>query len=157
MTDIEIYLPALIMVRTRPLGDKRTFRLPQVEPLLELPPGRSLWCPVPGMYGGINLRWADGAVISESWSHVVGGSERRQGLTRILGGFSHETDGKTAVMPTPPAREIPSHRTRAVSPFVPLPEPRPLPVGRTSDVWAVLAADLVLYGLVISRLGGRSG
>lgn len=47
--------------------------------------------------------------------------------------------------------------TRAVSPFVPLPEPRPLPVGRTADVREVLAADHVVYGLVISRLGGRSG
>jgi len=78
---MEIFLHALIMVRTRPLGDKRTFRLPQVEPLLELPAGRSLWCPVPGMYGGFNLRWADGAVISESWSRVVGGSERCHRIT----------------------------------------------------------------------------
>jgi hypothetical protein len=76
-TDIQTYLHALIVVRSRHYGLERVTRLPQVEPLLELSPGRGLWCPVPGMYGGFALRWDDGGVVADSWCRVVEGSEQR--------------------------------------------------------------------------------
>ncbi|WP_219419592.1 ankyrin repeat domain-containing protein [Pseudonocardia nigra] len=73
-TDIQTYLHALITVRSRRYGCERVTWLPQVEPLLELPHGCSLWCPIPGMYGGFALRWDGGAVVAESWSRIVSGS-----------------------------------------------------------------------------------
>lgn len=59
-------------------------RLPELEPLLELPAPK-MWFPVPGMYGGFSFHLAaDGVeakLISESWSRIAGGSGQRHEIT----------------------------------------------------------------------------
>lgn len=50
-------LHALITVHSRRCGGPPAMRLPQVEPLLEVPEGHTMWCPAPGTYGGFALRW----------------------------------------------------------------------------------------------------
>lgn len=76
--DMETYLAALIAVRARPLD--RPHRMPQLGPLVEQPRG-SVWCAIPGMYGGFHYRWLEREVqdtlLVESWSRVVGGSGQR--------------------------------------------------------------------------------
>ena len=64
------------------LTERQRMRLPQVEVLTELPGGQ-LWFPVPGMYGGANIRLetAEPALIVESWCRVVDGSGLRHRIT----------------------------------------------------------------------------
>lgn len=93
LADFETYLAALITVRTRPLG--KSWRMPQVGPLVEFP-GARVWCPIPGMYGGFSYRWLDPedrrTLQVESWSRVVGGSGQRHhvsgdGVVLVEDGF----------------------------------------------------------------------
>ncbi|EIV94890.1 ankyrin repeat domain-containing protein [Frankia sp. QA3] len=64
------------------LTERQRMRLPQVEVLTEIPEGR-LWFPVPGMYGGANIRLetTENALIVESWCRVVDGSGSRHRIT----------------------------------------------------------------------------
>jgi hypothetical protein len=71
---------AVIRARAAELVREHELRLPELEPLLELPAPR-MWFPVPGMYGGFHY-WLDqlagGTVlVVESWSRVVGESGQR--------------------------------------------------------------------------------
>ncbi|MHC1557771.1 hypothetical protein ACR9E3_02385 [Actinomycetospora sp. C-140] len=79
---LEIFLHALIEVRTRRLG--RRLRPPQLGPLLEHPDA-TMWVGIPGMYGGFACRWAEDTaeptVEVRSWSRVVGGSSRAHHVT----------------------------------------------------------------------------
>lgn len=82
VADLEIFLRALVEVRTRRLG--RRLRPPQLGPLLEHPEA-TMWVGVPGMYGGFACRWSEAAdrptVEVRSWSRVVGGSGRAHRIT----------------------------------------------------------------------------
>lgn len=81
-TDLEIFLWALVDVRTRRLG--RRLRPPQLGPLLEHPEA-TMWVAVPGMYGGFACRWAEDTaeptVEVRSGSRVAGGSGRTHHVT----------------------------------------------------------------------------
>jgi len=66
-------------------------RYPPVAILHEVP-DRRVWFPVPGMYGGFDIRLRDGYLEVNSWCRVVGGSGQRhviteQGSTLIDEGF----------------------------------------------------------------------
>lgn len=66
-------------------------RYPPVAILHEVP-GLRLWFPVPGMYGGFDIRLRDGYLEVNSWCRVVGGSGQRhviteQGSTLVGEGF----------------------------------------------------------------------
>lgn len=66
-------------------------RYPPVAILHEVP-GQRLWFPVPGMYGGFDIRLRDGYLEVSSWCRVVGGSGQRhviteQGSTLVEEGF----------------------------------------------------------------------
>ena len=66
--------------------DISTLRLPELEPLLELPPDRGkFWFAVPGMYGGfsygLDQDGVDAKLVCESWSRIVGGSGQRHEIT----------------------------------------------------------------------------
>ncbi|HSK57829.1 MAG TPA: hypothetical protein VK935_02130 [Actinomycetospora sp.] len=82
VSDLEVFLRALVEVRTRRLG--RRLRPPQLGPLTEHPEA-TMWVGVPGMYGGFACRWAEGAseptVEVRSWSRVTGGSGRAHHIT----------------------------------------------------------------------------
>ncbi|GAA4882306.1 hypothetical protein [Actinomycetospora straminea] len=82
ITDLEIFLWALVEVRTRRLG--RRLRPPQLGPLLEHPEA-TMWVGVPGMYGGFACRWAEDTteptVEVRSGSRVTGGSGRAHHIT----------------------------------------------------------------------------
>ena len=43
---------------------------------------RSLWYPVPGMYGGFSLEFEEENLVSLSWVRVCGGSEMRHVIHR---------------------------------------------------------------------------
>ena len=84
---IQVYFHALIRARAAEHKlDITSVRLPELEPLLELPAGsEQVWFPVPGMYGGFHY-WteADGVdpkLVCESRSRVVGGSGQRHEIT----------------------------------------------------------------------------
>ena len=68
------------MKRADRLVREHALRLPELEPLLEMPELR-LWFPVPGMYGGFHYRLdqiaGDPVLVTESWCRVVGGSGQR--------------------------------------------------------------------------------
>ena len=82
VADLEVFLRALVEVRTRRLG--RQLRPPQLGPLLEHPQA-TMWVGIPGMYGGFACRWADDpggpTVEVRSWSRVIGGSGREHHVT----------------------------------------------------------------------------
>jgi hypothetical protein len=82
VADLEVFLRALVEVRTRRLG--RRLRPPQLGPLTEHPEA-TMWLGIPGMYGGFACRWAEGAseptVEVRSWSRVTGGSGRAHRIT----------------------------------------------------------------------------
>lgn len=77
---IQGHLHALIRERVGNLVREHVLRLPELEPLLELPTPR-LWFPVPGMYGGFGfqLDHIDGSpvLVTKSWWRVVEGSGQR--------------------------------------------------------------------------------
>jgi hypothetical protein len=80
--DLEVFLRALVEVRTRRLG--RRLRPPQLGPLLEHPKA-TMWVGVPGMYGGFACRWATSTMEPtlevRSWRRVTGGSGRAHRIT----------------------------------------------------------------------------
>lgn len=77
---MQVHFHAVIRGRVDDLVQEHALRLPELEPLLELPTPR-LWFPVPGMYGGFTFgleRLADDAVlVTSSWCRVAGGSGQR--------------------------------------------------------------------------------
>lgn len=81
---IQVHFHAVIQGRAKALIQKHALRLPELEPLLELPSPQARF-PVPGMYGSFSyeLKVADGDVtlVSESWSRVVDGSGQRHVIT----------------------------------------------------------------------------
>jgi hypothetical protein len=79
---LERLLRPLLAEVSRGLTENPAVRPPELEILTELPEGR-LWFPIPGMYGGADLRLdaAGPALVVESWSRVVEGSGRRHRVT----------------------------------------------------------------------------
>lgn len=84
LTALERGLHEVILSRTQKLVDEHALRLPPVEPLLEMRKS-ALWFPVPGMYGGFQIRLtgegATAEVVTSSWCRVVGGSGMRHRIT----------------------------------------------------------------------------
>ncbi|KAF3109586.1 hypothetical protein TWF706_001444 [Orbilia oligospora] len=73
-------LEEVIMSRVASIIEEKKFRIPTVEVLLELP-GLSLWCPIPGFYGGFHIKLReDNSIETESSCRVVGGS----GKTHVI-------------------------------------------------------------------------
>ncbi|MET3962816.1 hypothetical protein ABIE44_002750 [Marmoricola sp. OAE513] len=77
---IDEHLAALVESRIRPQIDLE-LRHPTTEVLTEVP-GRKMWYPVPGMYGGFNIELRDKYLYVTSWSRVVGGSGKAHVVTR---------------------------------------------------------------------------
>lgn len=90
---VDEHLRALILERSASFAPR--LRFPQTSVLLERvrePEPTRLGFTIPGMYGGFHLQLADGGVLSESWSRVVGGSGQEHlvtedGYTLIREGF----------------------------------------------------------------------
>jgi len=77
---IQQHFHAVIRERADDLVREHALRLPELEPLLEIPLPK-LWFPIPGMYGGFSF-WldeiaGDSVLVAESWCRVVGGSGQR--------------------------------------------------------------------------------
>lgn len=77
---IQRHFHAVIRERAGHLVEEHALRLPELEPLLEMPAPK-LWFPVPGMYGGFSF-WLDRIgedwiLMTESWCRVVEGSGQR--------------------------------------------------------------------------------
>lgn len=72
------HLMGLIEARVRPALDV-TLRYPQAAVVHE---AGAIWYPVPGMYGGFQLKAIPEGVEAESWIRVVGGSGQRHVITR---------------------------------------------------------------------------
>ncbi|KAK6508341.1 hypothetical protein TWF506_010435 [Arthrobotrys conoides] len=73
-------LDEVIMSRVASIIEEKRFRIPSVEVLLELP-DLSVWCPIPGFYGGFHIHVRDDNCIeTESSCRVVGGS----GQTHVI-------------------------------------------------------------------------
>ncbi|RVD86438.1 uncharacterized protein DFL_004714 [Arthrobotrys flagrans] len=69
-------LDEVVMSRVASLIEEHRFRIPTIEVLLELP-GLSIWCPIPGFYGGFNIELReDNTIETESSCRVAGGSEQ---------------------------------------------------------------------------------
>lgn len=68
------HLTGLIEARVRPALGLR-LRYPQSAVVHET--GDTIWCPVPGMYGGFSLEPDGDALMVSSWIRVVGGSGQR--------------------------------------------------------------------------------
>ncbi|KQT91217.1 hypothetical protein ASG60_21510 [Methylobacterium sp. Leaf469] len=82
LTTIQACFHDVIRGRAADLVDRARLRLPELAPLLEMPPGEEpTWFAVPGMYGGFAYElYSDGVesvLISTSWSRVVGGSGQK--------------------------------------------------------------------------------
>ena len=93
---LDAHLAAVIDGRIRGVlykgrDPREVLRYPPVAILHEVP-GRRLWFPVPGMYGGFDIHLRDGYLEVNSWCRVVGGSGQRhviteQGTTLVDQGF----------------------------------------------------------------------
>lgn len=91
LRDIESYLQTLVVIRARSFGVDGPLRLPQAGPIWEIESGASMWCSIPGMYGGFKL-YRDGAeLVSESWCRIVDGSGQKHRITPD--GVLLESDG----------------------------------------------------------------
>lgn len=77
---IQRHFHVVILSRAEQLIHEHAWRLPELEPLLELDSVK-MWFPIPGMYGGFAYWFSEVAgtpvLISESWSRVAGGSGQR--------------------------------------------------------------------------------
>lgn len=77
LSAIQGHFHGCIRGRANELVERSKLRLPELEPLLELPEPQ-MWFPVPGMYGGFSYRLDRLAgrhvLVAESWCRVVGGS-----------------------------------------------------------------------------------
>lgn len=91
LRDIESSMQTLVVIRARSFGVDGPLRLPQAGPIWEIESGATIWCSIPGMYGGFNL-YRDGAeLVSESWCRIVGGSGQKHRITSD--GVLLESDG----------------------------------------------------------------
>ncbi|MFF5075900.1 hypothetical protein ACFY36_02530 [Actinoplanes sp. NPDC000266] len=85
LTAIQNGFHEVIRGRAADLVDREGLRLPEIGVLLESVPGTTCWFSVPGMTGGFayHLEQRDGAwaLVTESWSRVVGGSGQRHEVT----------------------------------------------------------------------------
>jgi hypothetical protein len=84
LSKIQKHFHQVIIGRIKVISEWQSFRLPDLEILLEIEEP-SMWFPVPGMYGGFNyllvFKGKTVKLISESWSRVVGGSGERHEIT----------------------------------------------------------------------------
>lgn len=80
----------VIRGRVNDLVRENALRLPELEPLLELPsppePEKlAMWFVVPGMYGGFSFdlvtEGVDAKLVTESWCRIEGGSGQRHEIT----------------------------------------------------------------------------
>lgn len=82
LAQLEAQLHALILGRVYELCRKVQYRPPQLGPLLE-EGNQRMWAPIPGMYGGFAIEFAEeGELVVESWSRVSGGSGQRHRVRR---------------------------------------------------------------------------
>ena len=88
---LDRHLAALVEDRIRP---QLTIQLRPLTTaiLTEREPGASIWFPVPGMYGGFNVRLETSYLDVKSWSRIVGGSGQahvitEKGSTLVAEGF----------------------------------------------------------------------
>lgn len=72
---LERNLHELIQERVSEMLLHVRLRLPQISPLTELDEP-TMWCPIPGMYGGFRIELDEGELTVESWCRVAGGSAR---------------------------------------------------------------------------------
>ncbi|KAK6512245.1 hypothetical protein TWF481_001135 [Arthrobotrys musiformis] len=73
-------LEEVINSRVKRMIEQNRFRIPTVAVLLELQ-GLSLWCPIPGFYGGFHIQLKeDNSIQTESSCRVAGGS----GQTHVI-------------------------------------------------------------------------
>lgn len=84
LSKIQEYFHQVIIGRINVIPEWRSFRLPDLEILLEIEEP-NMWFPVPGMYGGFNYELLiEGEVVklvSSSWCRIVGGSGERHEIT----------------------------------------------------------------------------
>jgi hypothetical protein len=84
LSQIQKQFHQVIIERINVISEWQSFRLPELEVLLEIKEP-NMWFPVPGMYGGFHyklvLKGETIKLISESWSRVVGGSGERHEIT----------------------------------------------------------------------------
>jgi len=84
LSKIQKHFHQVIIGRINVISDWQSFRLPDLEILLEIEEP-SMWFPVPGMYGGFNyeliFKGKTIKLISGSWNRVVGGSGERHEIT----------------------------------------------------------------------------
>lgn len=87
---IQQHFHAVIRGRVDDLVREHALRLPELEPLLELPAPREpgsfrMWFAVPGMYGwfayDLVADGVDAKLVTESWCRVSGGSGQRHEIT----------------------------------------------------------------------------
>ncbi len=87
---IQHHFHEVICGRADELVREHALRLPELEPLLELPAPPepetlTMWFPVPGMYGGFAFdlvaEGVDAKLLTESWCRVSGGSGQRHEIT----------------------------------------------------------------------------
>lgn len=77
---LDLQLAELVESRIRPQLDV-ALRHPSCSVLTEIP-GRRLWYPVPGMYGGFSIQLRENHLFVKSWSRVVGGSGEAHVITQ---------------------------------------------------------------------------
>lgn len=77
---LDLQLAELVESRIRPQLEIR-LRHPACSVLTELP-GRRLWYPVPGMYGGFSIQLRENHLFIKSWSRIVGGSGEAHVITQ---------------------------------------------------------------------------
>jgi hypothetical protein len=85
LSAVERNFHAAIRSRAEKEVTEHRLRLPELEPLTEVPLGQSVWFMVPGMYGGfaysLERGGDDPALTAESWCRVVEGSGERHLVT----------------------------------------------------------------------------
>jgi hypothetical protein len=95
LTAIQVNFHEVIRMRAGQLCIEHQLRLPELEPLLEIPRA-PVWFPVPGMYGGFSYELEEAGerscLVVESWCRVVEGSGQRHiisaaGSTLVEEGF----------------------------------------------------------------------
>lgn len=93
---IQEHFHEVIRERAGDLVREHALRLPELEPLLELPRAQRVWFAVPGMYGGFSYELEAAGersrLVAESWCRVCEGSGQRHvvsaaGSTLVDEGF----------------------------------------------------------------------